>query len=35
MQTACRMGLKIRDGGCVVAIEGPRYSSKAEVLLYK
>ncbi|XP_066139134.1 S-methyl-5'-thioadenosine phosphorylase-like [Euwallacea fornicatus] len=35
LQTANKIGLKVKDGGCIVAIEGPRYSSKAESLIYQ
>ncbi|KAL1490811.1 hypothetical protein ABEB36_013444 [Hypothenemus hampei] len=35
IEAACKIGLCVKDGGCVVAIEGPRFSSKAESLLYQ
>lgn len=35
LEAACHIGLKVKNGGTIVAIEGPRYSSKAESLLYQ
>ncbi|XP_060530408.1 S-methyl-5'-thioadenosine phosphorylase [Cylas formicarius] len=35
LETASKLGLKVHNGGTVVAIEGPRYSSKAESNLYR
>ncbi|XP_030754902.1 S-methyl-5'-thioadenosine phosphorylase-like [Sitophilus oryzae] len=35
LEAACAAGIKIRNTGCIVAIEGPRYSSKMESLMYQ
>ncbi|ENN73275.1 hypothetical protein HUJ04_010968 [Dendroctonus ponderosae] len=35
LEAAFHIGLQVKDGGCIVAIEGPRYSSKAESLLFQ
>ncbi|XP_050299807.1 S-methyl-5'-thioadenosine phosphorylase-like [Anthonomus grandis grandis] len=36
LQTACeQLSLPIRNGGVILTIEGPRYSSKAESLIFK
>ncbi|XP_037956605.1 S-methyl-5'-thioadenosine phosphorylase-like [Teleopsis dalmanni] len=35
ISTASELGYTVRDGGTVVAIEGPRYSSRAESNMYR
>lgn len=35
LEAANKLGLKLRPNGTCVTIEGPRFSSKAESLLYK
>lgn len=35
IQTACDLGIPVHERGTVVTIEGPRFSSKAESLMFK
>lgn len=35
METAQEVGVKVRNGGTIVVIEGPRFSSRAESEVFR